>query len=803
MTLRVVCATCVAGLLVAAPAASQTITADALASFLEESDSQYTQDREHDWEDLLYQAAKADPTPETTIAAFARRIGVSRDAAHDSAAVIIESVLRDEACVGGRERPARCRFSPGQPRYERAAMAGNADRTGHLLIVVGRSRWFSRSDHASFFALARKHRAARAIFSALLDDSGEPAYLLALSFMGPLTERLAVLAAGEQREPSSRGDAALRLAMLETIEQSAMSRGASHESRAALAQWSLSSKLALGLADEALSSLRAYPAAIRTRLPLPLTECRKVRQECSAFARIGYALADELAATLWVAGHKLDALRLLQEEHTNLDSRWRESLTTYKALSDAMGVGPRHRIEDLFPLFIDGRLPGDPPPAFPGVSLSSAINGNGWLFAIRDAGRLTRRLVAERLRAAGHGDMADYLEEPRRGPGAGSADPLLEAVAARFPADVRRRRSFWEARLAQIAVPPREVNDATVAVSVRELPAWWTERPLPASMAAWRDSDPAQMPPEGVSLPVDRNAVVRYEEVNGERAIVYLSTEYDLPGETPAAGIWFAQTVGGRWGRPLYLGLQRNYPYVATRGSNLPLLEGNRLRIEVQVREIDSTTLTFPPIAVDLKRSADGLYLDFDLGVLAADRDGDGLTDIEERRLGLDFTVADTDGDGVADARDPLPLVRYRASASPRDRLARAVMSAILGFAPAPIVIPVGEAPTIERVMTGDPAGTAASRRTRTRFLIGDPSMFANLATPFPLIIYSPGDVAALNRGSAPFLAPQVLHIFSSLDGTRHYVEWSAGWTGGTFTVSCPAQPDAACTTTAGSNWIT
>lgn len=803
MALRIVYGACLAGLLVAAPAASQSVTADALASFVEESDGQIAPDLP-DWEDLLYQAAKANRTPETAIAAFARRIGVSRDAALSYAAVIIEAVVRDETCVGPRERPERpaaCRFLPGQPRYERAAVAGNADRSGNLLIVVGKGRWFSRSDHASFFALARKHRAAKAIFSSLLDHSRDPAYLLALAFMGPLTDRLAVVATGEHRESWSRGHAALRLAMIEALEQSASSRWASHEARAALAQWSLSSKLELGLVDEAVSSFQAYPAAIRARLPLPLTACRKVMKDCSDFARSGYALTDELAAALWTTGHRLEAMKLLQEEHPNLDSRWRESVTTYKALSDAIALGPRQRIEDLYPLFIDGRLPDDPPPTFPGVLFS--FHGNGWLFTIRDAGLSTRRVVAGRLRAAGHGDMADYLEEVGRPPGAGSADPLLEAVAAMFPPDVSRRRSFWEARLAQVVVPPREVKDASVAVTTRELPVWWTERPLPAAMAAWRDTDPAQTPPDGASLPVDRNAVVRYEEVNGERAIVYLSTEYDLPGETSAAGLWFARTVGGRWSRPLYLGLQRNYPYVATPASNLPLLEGDRLRIEVQVREIDSSTMTFPPVRVDLKRSADGLYLDIDLGVLAADRDGDGLTDIEERRLGLDFTVADSDGDGVPDASDPLPLVRYRASASPRDRLARAIVSAIIGFAPVPIVIPAGDAPTIERVMTGDAAGAAASRRTRTRFLIGDPSMFAHLATPFPLIIYSPRDVEALNRGSAPFLAPQVLQIFSSLDGTQHYVEWSAGWAGGAFTVTCSGQSDADCTTTRISSWIT
>ena len=39
MTLRIVYGACLAGLLVAAPAASQSVTADALASFVEESDS--------------------------------------------------------------------------------------------------------------------------------------------------------------------------------------------------------------------------------------------------------------------------------------------------------------------------------------------------------------------------------------------------------------------------------------------------------------------------------------------------------------------------------------------------------------------------------------------------------------------------------------------------------------------------------------------------------------------------------------------------------------------------------------------
>jgi hypothetical protein len=70
------------------------------------------------------------------------------------------------------------------------------------------------------------------------------------------------------------------------------------------------------------------------------------------------------------------------------------------------------------------------------------------------------------------------------------------------------------------------------------------------------------------------------------------------------------------------------------------------------------------------------MYLEFDLATLAVDRDGDGLTDIEEHRLGLDFSNADTDGDGVPDGRDPLPLVRYQPPPGSDDPLALAIVDA-------------------------------------------------------------------------------------------------------------------------------
>ena len=124
-----------------------------------------------------------------------------------------------------------------------------------------------------------------------------------------------------------------------------------------------------------------------------------------------------------------------------------------------------------------------------------------------------------------------------------------------------------------------------------------------------RDTDVKQAPPDNADLPVDRDAVVRYEERNGERAIVYLSTEYHSLYLTRTAGIFFARTVSGVWSPPLYLGLQQHFPYVVTPGSRLPLFDGQRLRIEVQLREIDTAAVGFPLVSL-LKRSADGLYLE-------------------------------------------------------------------------------------------------------------------------------------------------------------------------------------------------
>src|SRR5713226_1490455 len=111
------------------------------------------------------------------------------------------------------------------------------------------------------------------------------------------------------------------------------------------------------------------------------------------------------------------------------------------------------------------------------------------------------------------------------------------------------------------------------------------------------------------------------------------------------------------WGRPLYTGLRIQAPYVVRPASNVPLLAGDRMRVEVIVRELDESSISFPPVALRAKREQEGLMLEIPFADLERDSDGDGLTDLAEERLVTDPYSPDTDGDGLADGSDPIPQV--------------------------------------------------------------------------------------------------------------------------------------------------
>jgi hypothetical protein len=90
----------------------------------------------------------------------------------------------------------------------------------------------------------------------------------------------------------------------------------------------------------------------------------------------------------------------------------------------------------------------------------------------------------------------------------------------------------------------------------------------------------------------------------------------------------------------------------------------------------------------------------FDLDELERDTDGDGWTDIEEARMGLDPRNPDTDGDGIPDGRDRTPNL----AAAPRggnDETSEIVTKASLALFGLPSVPHMGlmmAGPSAERV---------------------------------------------------------------------------------------------------------
>ena len=70
------------------------------------------------------------------------------------------------------------------------------------------------------------------------------------------------------------------------------------------------------------------------------------------------------------------------------------------------------------------------------------------------------------------------------------------------------------------------------------------------------------------------------------------------------------------------------------------------------------------------------------IGAIFADRDGDGLTDAVEARLGTNPVSRDTDGDGDADAIDPCPNAAPRALNDREKIVAAAIEARFFGSSP-------------------------------------------------------------------------------------------------------------------------
>ncbi len=245
------------------------------------------------------------------------------------------------------------------------------------------------------------------------------------------------------------------------------------------------------------------------------------------------------------------------------------------------------------------------------------------------------------------------------------------------------------------------------------------------------------------------------------------------------------------------MGLQQFYPYVVPAESRLPLLNGSTLQLEVQVRELDEDSITFPPVALRTKRTADDVYIERPLEELARDSDGDSLTDILEDKLRTNPRQADTDNDGLDDAIDTLPQISLKAPPHPNAALVAQVIEHILGYDRGAIRIGVG-ARKPEDLLKGI---FADGRSARLTFLQADKRLFEGLLLPAPVIVLDAADLEYLNARYGVHYPVSFPSLWSNKAGTKAVVRWSAGWTGGTLFFS--KQKNGQWKSEVISSWIT
>lgn len=304
------------------------------------------------------------------------------------------------------------------------------------------------------------------------------------------------------------------------------------------------------------------------------------------------------------------------------------------------------------------------------------------------------------------------------------------------------------------------------------VPPNFTEKPIPAEFGG------VATPTSPKSLaPLPRGfALVRAERAGQRVVAISVSPTYDPTGEVSQGGYWvhLSQDGGRHWERPLYTGLADRFPYVVEPASRLPLIAGDRLHLAVDVSEIDTASITYPPVSLRSRRRAKNRYLTIPLAMLRQDSDGDGLTDLAAHHLLLDWPrtgksapfVVGSDYD--ADCRVP---------PSPEKLARMELLGRITGASGAAIVEPV-DRPAGE-IMTG--LRGAAAGADQPLFLIGDRRDYACLTSRRMIIVYDKADLEAMKQFTPDFHALDMPHIAFNRAHDRGFVRWSTGWAGGTY----------------------
>lgn len=274
---------------------------------------------------------------------------------------------------------------------------------------------------------------------------------------------------------------------------------------------------------------------------------------------------------------------------------------------------------------------------------------------------------------------------------------------------------------------------------------------------------------------------IRMERRNDDIAAIAISSALDPIGEVGLGGYWVLRsTDGGMTWKTYYTGLRQNMPYVIPPASRLPLLNGDHLQIEVEVQELDTSSITFPPIAMRTKRSQRGLYLDFPWAELTRDSDGDGLTDLMEERLTTDPHDIDTDGDGIPDGEDLLPRVPLRTGESTTTEV---LAVALRGFAlgGGRMVVGIGRDAGGAEIAQNSCEVQTSHVGDPVLFIVGDPAQFGSLILSRRTIVLTDEELDAYTKKFGPIYPARIQHLAIDPTGNRAILEINQSWAGETL----------------------
>jgi len=722
--------------------------------------------------DALWTAAKSHRSLTDACGSIAKEFGLERD----TAAELVEATLvtRTFADSDAETKPAiqvERAVSALWRAYEREPRAG---------IVLQQAGW---------------------ILSELYGDPVQERRLLAelkrSNDAAPLVARIAWL--GVCSDDTRR--AAVAIALEHRADEPALllaASGLNDDDPCVSGAWA---RLALKSAEGAEPVDSAFLAAARNRLLASLLRTGQFREALDALAGLSIDQIDSAVGTGSTRAHgtaagldfevNVTAVRaavasaafLLGESEI---ARQTANHVTPHPAPDADDVQKERDRVELVRLAIDRLSTGTPPDSFD-VLERAVVGDDSW----SDRRLLPTTLVfAQLARASTYPDITvDLLTSEERYPAQHDAAPAR--IAAQVAACRVRALQSNDALARQLSAEAAAVaaDDSASAIITHRLAAAplnvFSEKQLPASVTPW---DPSKAERERLEKSFEKWNLPGFwpvrVEVDGTTVIaIGLSQDYDPAGEVSGGGYWIVRSkdAGKTWGRGLYTGLRPMQPYVIRSFSHLPLASGDRLRIEVDVRELDTDKITFPPIERSFKRERSGLFLDVAWADLERDSDADGLTDLAEERLMTDPQAKDSDGDGLPDGVDPLPQIPASGRASARTQAIAPVLRDAADKSARPI-------------FTGDPGGqgtaspglddmrTLAAPLTSeaTMFLVADRQAFAGLSLGRRIVVLTAEESElAQKRFGAHY--PGTFRLYVDHAGTRGLAIWNESWRGMTI----------------------